>query len=127
MSGVETLLACVIALVIAYVAAWAICCGAVPIIWDHLKAFYRWPSDVADRVVRREVSAVLEPREIPVDPWREIQPWSPAERSALGIDDNEKWIRETDQILNGLEWERFTAEIDDPALQRAIRRNGAQL
>lgn len=51
-------------------------------------------------------------------PWarpERIEPWTPAERAAFGIDETETFIAETEQILKGLEWDRETA---------AIRRNG---
>jgi hypothetical protein len=36
-------------------------------------------------------------------PW-----WSEQEREAFGYNDNERFIRDTDRILNGIGWERAT-------------------
>lgn len=37
-----------------------------------------------------------------------IQPWTRAEREAFGIDDTEKFIRETDRIIKAHEWAIIT-------------------
>lgn len=48
-----------------------------------------------------------------IQPWEDllpnrIQPWTRAEREAFGIDDTEKFIRETDRIIKAHEWAIIT-------------------
>lgn len=35
--------------------------------------------------------------------------FTPTEREALGINETDSWIRNTDSILNGIEWDRMVA------------------
>lgn len=45
-----------------------------------------------------------------------IVAWTPEERHALGLDDNEKFIRETNKVLNDIEWQRIGGHTPKSAL-----------
>lgn len=92
-------------------------------IWNAIKAFVRWPADrlAAARDPYRSIAAeeamvsmeearlhryALEDAQRRGYPAAKAEPWTPAERDALGINDTEKFILDTQAILNGIEWER---------------------
>jgi hypothetical protein len=64
-----------------------------------------------------------------------VQVWTPEELEAFGINDNERFIRETDKILSDLDWlsrkagqpdkrEEWNRMVDQLATPTQIRRNG---